>query len=1558
MKRLIDRGSPLTGINRTSRDHRLPPTAQKKLENYRLPDGRMRRRLGYSPLHEPIKTQALAKHTSIGFSKRLLESDHNKGLVATTPLSYGLIRWQSEYQLRRAEAKTIEFCFALGDKDEYVKTPFQRVANSPGNYVNHVFRNWGVYLLDQTIISNGHIFEKGFIIDGAYSSAGAHNLTTIAAATEFDVLPITTLAFSYSETSVFCEFGMIDIAGAGTGTYWRGILVANLSSYNVGDIHHVALVYDPTLGPNNGRLSLYLDGVFAQKIDLPDVAANLAFAGEQDLINGVSYPSGQKRDFVLLNECTARASYSSACKIRGNMHGHQTFFHDFSNAPNTGLNPWALSPPRGTAMWDLRIWSAARSSSDINTFKFTRLNETATLIGNWWLNDGGPVCVNKVTGKETRYCTLHHSYPGYVNNSTLLNGLGVKLGEGQHLIKSLTDSSELFSGLSAKFKGVFDYITIDPAVTPSAAYLKHRDQNSFTVMMQLMVPDAFQPELNNDSAAALSMQDLALAENRRAMNTGCFADYDSLLDGQFESSGAARTLIGHANGAALSPTAQHLRAYDQTLWSIEGTQRASDTEGVTSENERRRIPVARGVLTPDGKVAFELFKANVTTGAQPVYFRLLSGTALTVGSVYTVTFVQKVNYVYDAVTNKLDASGWVMEIWLQNITAGTAAALSASYTVAAASTLSTAPLVHHNNYDISIGASYVNDGWDHSINMPFPGGVVATPKTSFTPAPSLTKRENHGPWPVQQRFMSPYQDQPGNFIVSMFRFWSLSLPDDLIKEYGNSNISAKDQTTDLLMNYEFDSITGLEIPNRSRYPDSLRMGYKGWGMPQGYREKTYITVNLSAYLKKELFEGTWAYEDCLGYAPIDTLSFEGDARHTRVNGIAAFKASEGNQFGLLAVYDDCIQFDRSFSGNYSPLYLPNQGLLSDLYPGLEWRSTITGDRTFLTSPTSLPKVFDGKSLTTAGLKRWSGGIPIVYETTSPITSGLTSNKWYGVALVYFAEATGTYIVSPVVTVKVTSTNAFGVYMVPHHPDARITLVEVYRTLPQTSRQLAAVAPLYKTRIGSGGSGTISPGFAGGNVFAETLTIDAPDAELLTSVVLDRNVTEFPIVGFSAAFNNRLFLAGDPAYPDRIYFTDPGNPERLDSFANSLNLPEGSGDAITGMVAEFGAVYVFKPNGIWRIDELGGNNFQLTRVSTVGAASNKSIQTIVNPDNGETTIFFWSQYGPYLFDGNSPRYIGFALEESEFEGEGTPEYHWLVPETVVAGHNPLQREIICFYVPKKFKDGVLTTLDRHGEAYVFNYRIRGWYKYTGVIGTNALSLTFTGKTIQPSSTRQLATQEFRLVTGGTNGCIYAWGTSKYDGLPSGLTVTQEYPITVTAGGHTYTVPTLPFTKDIIGLWATIVDPVSKEWITGPIVGYVASTTKIVLNEDWVETSAGWDSLEAINSGSLDGCVVYLCQDYARAEFVFDTMDMPILDKDVVEIFTWHNKEAQYRFQFNHEEQSVKTWRLLADGQSKRKRTQIKKSVEALKFEFASIEFDSTLDAYAYNVEFKEGANIVQ
>jgi len=104
-------------------------------------------------------------------------------------------------------------------------------------------------------------------------------------------------------------------------------------------------------------------------------------------------------------------------------------------------------------------------------------------------------------------------------------------------------------------------------------------------------------------------------------------------------------------------------------------------------------------------------------------------------------------------------------------------------------------------------------------------------------------------------------------------------------------------------------------------------------------------------------------------------------------------------------------------------------------------------------------------------------------------------------------------------------------------------------------------------------------------------------------VMDWNGTTFtknrggvPIGSYATWFHNYLFVAGTSANPNRLYFSNLGDPLTF-SGANYVDINPGDSDSITGLGALQDEMFCFKRNTIWSITGWSGTTFAATTVAT-------------------------------------------------------------------------------------------------------------------------------------------------------------------------------------------------------------------------------------------------------------------------------------------------------------------------------------------------------------------------
>ena len=111
--------------------------------------------------------------------------------------------------------------------------------------------------------------------------------------------------------------------------------------------------------------------------------------------------------------------------------------------------------------------------------------------------------------------------------------------------------------------------------------------------------------------------------------------------------------------------------------------------------------------------------------------------------------------------------------------------------------------------------------------------------------------------------------------------------------------------------------------------------------------------------------------------------------------------------------------------------------------------------------------------------------------------------------------------------------------------------------------------------------------------------------------------------------NRVFLAGDENYPNRLYWSALGEPDYFPA-ANFLDIDPDPGDEITGLKIFQGKLFIFKRNSIAVANVVGDpQQWSFTaRFLSVGCISNRTIQDC------DGVLLFANLSGIYGFDGGS------------------------------------------------------------------------------------------------------------------------------------------------------------------------------------------------------------------------------------------------------------------------------------------------------------------------------------
>ena len=182
--------------------------------------------------------------------------------------------------------------------------------------------------------------------------------------------------------------------------------------------------------------------------------------------------------------------------------------------------------------------------------------------------------------------------------------------------------------------------------------------------------------------------------------------------------------------------------------------------------------------------------------------------------------------------------------------------------------------------------------------------------------------------------------------------------------------------------------------------------------------------------------------------------------------------------------------------------------------------------------------------------------------------------------------------------------------------------------------------------------------------------------------------------------NRLWLAGDPEYPSRLYYSNyteggDANPDSID-VNNFLDLDPDDGDKITGMGPVSGGIAIFKNNATFLLTGSNENDWFVKKVSDeIGCASHHSIAA-----REGNLFFFASPYkGIYLYNGTALQKIS-AKIESSISRLTKPDMSFGV----------IYEDRYYLFV----NSGSATSAENE-IVYVYSLRSGSWTKYTGVYG---------------------------------------------------------------------------------------------------------------------------------------------------------------------------------------------------------------------------------------------------
>lgn len=200
----------------------------------------------------------------------------------------------------------------------------------------------------------------------------------------------------------------------------------------------------------------------------------------------------------------------------------------------------------------------------------------------------------------------------------------------------------------------------------------------------------------------------------------------------------------------------------------------------------------------------------------------------------------------------------------------------------------------------------------------------------------------------------------------------------------------------------------------------------------------------------------------------------------------------------------------------------------------------------------------------------------------------------------------------------------------------------------------------------------------------------------------------PNVKYVRKHQGRLWAAGDPTRPDRLYFTSPGNHEEWNGTGDSgaIDIDPGDGDSsgITAIFPSFrGMLFVAKANALYKVSGTTPVDYKIEPVSYgLGCISHNSAVAVDMDD-----IYFASERG----------FHSLVMTEKFGDFEGA-----FLSSTIQGDFNNLDD------AQMKFSQGVwipslnscIWNVSRNGTDldtfWLYDVRFKAWYRWTGVTPT--------------------------------------------------------------------------------------------------------------------------------------------------------------------------------------------------------------------------------------------------
>ena len=173
---------------------------------------------------------------------------------------------------------------------------------------------------------------------------------------------------------------------------------------------------------------------------------------------------------------------------------------------------------------------------------------------------------------------------------------------------------------------------------------------------------------------------------------------------------------------------------------------------------------------------------------------------------------------------------------------------------------------------------------------------------------------------------------------------------------------------------------------------------------------------------------------------------------------------------------------------------------------------------------------------------------------------------------------------------------------------------------------------------------------------------------------------------------RLYVAGDPNNPNRLYFCNTGDPTTWDTGTNYIDIRSDDGDWITGILPLGDTLVIYKNNSVWALAGTSLSDFFLSMISPdVGCMAPETLVSY------QTYHIFYHRRGVFSFNGT---------ERSLLSDKITPRME------------DINKDYIESFSGGVYKDQYWISLTKSGETqndevYLLDLRFGSWTYFAGL-----------------------------------------------------------------------------------------------------------------------------------------------------------------------------------------------------------------------------------------------------